>query len=496
MKTYQDYKQHCSKIADLRYTLALMQWDQEVNMPPKGADMRAQQLATLSGMAHQLSSDPKFGECLSMLVDDASLSPEEKTNVVLSLKDFRRQEKYSQEFVERMSRATSKGFNAWQQARSAKDFSLFQSELEEIVIIKQEEATMQSEGGHLYNALLEEYEPGATVDMLDKLFVGVKSRLTELLDKVNGATAPKNIFEGKKFDKDRQWPLGLELLRQMGYDFDAGRQDLAPHPFCTNFNSNDVRVTTRVNEDDVFDMLSSCIHEGGHALYEQGLLPENYGLPAGNAISLGIHESQSRLWENNVGRSEAYWKANFGLLQNAFPQEFRGVNSSEVFKAVNIVAPSLIRVQADELTYHFHIMIRYEIEKALITGDLKVKDLPGAWNEMYHKYLGVRVPNDSVGVLQDIHWSYGSIGYFATYSLGSFYAAQFFKQAEKEIPGLATHIENGQLLPLKLWLNDKIHRHGRLLGAEELCKQVTGEGLQYEHFHSYLSGKLAQVYQW
>jgi carboxypeptidase Taq len=496
MKTYQDYNQHCKKIADLQYTLAVMQWDQEVNMPPKGADTRAQQLATLSGIAHQHSSDPKFGECLALLSEDASLTGEQQKNVLLSLKDFRRQEKYSQEFVERLSRATSRGFNAWQHARSAKDFSLFQAALEEIVQIKQEEAAMQSEGGHLYNALLDEFEPGATVAMLDQLFDGVKSSLTVLLDKVKGATTPKNIIEGKKFDKDRQWPLGIEFLGQMGYDFEAGRQDIALHPFCTNFGSSDVRVTTRINEDDVFDMLSSCIHEGGHALYEQGLLPENYGLPAGSAISMGVHESQSRLWENNVGRSEAFWKANVGRLQNAFPQEFQGSSASDIFKTVNIVAPSLIRVQADELTYHFHIMIRYELEKALVTGDLKVKDLPGAWNEMYHKYLGIQVPNDAVGVLQDIHWSYGSIGYFATYSLGSFYAAQYFRQAEKEIPELAIQIEKGNLLPLKLWLNDKIHRHGRLLGAEELCKSVTGEGLHFEHFHQYLSGKLAQVYQW
>jgi carboxypeptidase Taq len=324
----------------------------------------------------------------------------------------------------------------------------------------------------------------------------VKSSLSVLLDKVKGSIPPPNIIEGKKFDKDRQWPLGIEFLRQMGYDFEAGRQDIALHPFCTHFGSYDVRVTTRINEDDVFDMLSSCIHEGGHALYEQGLLPENYGLPAGSAISMGVHESQSRLWENNVGRSEAFWKANFGRLQNAFPLEFHGAKASDIFKAVNIVAPSLIRVQADELTYHFHIMIRYELEKALISGDLKVKDLPAAWNDMYFKYLGIQVHNDAVGVLQDIHWSYGSFGYFATYSLGSFYAAQYFRQAEKEIPELAIQIEKGNLLPLKLWLNDKIHRHGRLLGAEELCKSVTFEGLHFEHFHQYLSDKLAQVYQW
>jgi carboxypeptidase Taq len=412
------------------------------------------------------------------------------------LKDYQRRSAYSAEFVEAMSLATSRAFASWQAARQKNDFLLFQADLEHIIGLKQQECALLGYEGHPYNALIEEYEPGARVAMLDKLFAGVKTSLTSLLDRVNNSTAPVHLFEGQHFNKDRQWDIGMALLRQMGYDFDAGRQDLAPHPFCITFSPGDVRVTTRINEKDVFDMLSSCIHEGGHALYEQGLKAENYGLPAGMAVSLGIHESQSRLWENNVGRSYAYWQQNFHLLQKAFPGQCENLGPRDAYVANNLIRPSLIRVQADELTYHFHIMIRYDLEKALITGDLKVSDLPAAWNECYEKYLGIAVPNDVQGVLQDIHWAHGSIGYFPTYTLGSFYAAQFFARASKEIPDLNTLIEMGDLLPLKAWLNECIHQHGKLYTAEELCTAVSGEPLNYSYFHQYMEAKLSDVYGW
>jgi len=494
--TYQKYKEHSRKVADVQHATAVLQWDQEVNMPPKGAEQRGSQLATLSVIAHEWSTDSAFGDLLNTLASDKSLSAKEQRNVAESLKDFHRRKAYTPAFVEEMSLATSKAFNAWQQARKQKDFSLFQRDLEHIVSLKRQECDLLGYSGHPYNALVEEYEPGATVEMLDRLFAGVRSSLTTLLDRVKNSAAPANLFEGKHFPSDAQWGIGVELLKQMGYDFEAGRQDLAPHPFCITFSPGDVRVTTRVNESDVFDMLSSCIHEGGHALYEQGLLPENYGLPAGMAISLGIHESQSRLWENNVGRSQEFWQNNFRLLQETFTEQCGALSPRDAYVANNLISPSLIRVQADELTYHFHIMIRYELEKALLTGDLQVADLPAAWNDMYAKYLGVKVPDDAQGVLQDIHWAHGSIGYFPTYTLGSFYAAQFYATAEKEIPELSKKIASGELLPLKAWLNEKIHKHGRLMGAEELCAAVTGEPLNYQYFHTYLEAKLGDVYGW
>lgn len=492
--SYEKYVEHCQKIADVSFTNALLQWDQEVMMPEKGGDLRSRQIATLSVIAHEWSTDPKFGELLESLIQDDTLTWEQKKNVELSLKDFKRQQKYTSAFVQKLSQSISKAFNAWQAARKANDFSVFAPALEEIVALKREEAALIGYEKHPYDALMDEYEPGATVEMVDQLFEGVKSSLTELLSFVNSQTPVQNKFLGKKYPKDLQWKITEELLKKMGYDFGAGRQDYAPHPFCTNFSSKDVRVTTRANEDDIFDMLSSSVHEGGHALYEQGLKEENYGLPAGYYVSLGMHESQSRLWENNVGRSEAFWKNNFSLLQEAFPEQTAGLTARDAYLSNNVIEPSLIRVQADELTYHFHIMIRYELEKRLVEGSLEVKELRQAWSDMYKKYLGVEVPSDNQGVLQDIHWAHGSIGYFATYSLGSFYAAQFYQQAEKEISGLTASIEAGNYLPLKEWLNEKIHQHGRLYTAEEICKKMTGEGLNFNYFYKYLKNKLTEVY--
>ena len=494
--SYEKYKEINQKIADVNYSIALLSWDQEVMMPAKGAETRSSQISTLSVIAHEWSTEQAYGDLLNRLSEDTTLTWEQKRNVELSLRDYNKQKKYNSAFVKKLSQTISKSFNAWQEARKFNDFKTFAPLLKEIVALKREEAELLTFTDHPYNALMDDYEPGATVAQIDELFTGVKTSLIDILDKINGSNQPKNLFAGKKYEADKQWTITQKLLEKMGYDFQAGRQDYAPHPFCTSFSAKDVRVTTRADENDIFDMLSSSVHEGGHALYEQGLLDENYGLPAGSAISLGIHESQSRLWENCVGRSETFWKNNFGLLAKTFPEQTKGLSAYDAFVADNIIQPSLIRVQADELTYHFHIMIRYELEKMLVEGSLEVEDLKDAWNEMYLKYLGVKVPSDNQGVLQDIHWSHGSMGYFATYSLGSFYAAQFFNQATQEISNLEQLIEDGNYLPLKNWLNTNIHQYGRLFGADEICEKVTGEKLNFKYFENYLESKLAKVYQW
>ena len=280
----------------------------------------------------------------------------------------------------------------------------------------------------------------------------------------------------------------------MGYDFDSGRQDISAHPFSSHFSPEDARVTTRIDENNLSDMIWSCIHEGGHALYEQGLLAENYGTPIGNSISLGIHESQSRLWENHVGRSLSYWKKNFSRLQSYFPVELKNINYGKFYQACNNVKSSLIRTNADELTYHLHVLIRYEIEKGLIEGGIKVDDLPSVWNSLYKKYLNIDVPSDSMGVLQDIHWSHGSFGYFPTYTIGSFYAAQFYKQASIEIPDIDIKIENGDTNELLKWLREKIHKHGQRYDAKDLCKLITGEELNFNYFMNYAQDKYSKIY--
>lgn len=492
--SYKLYTELMRKIADINYTSAVLQWDQETYMPPKGAELRAQQLSTLAGIAHELSTSDELGNLLNSLKDDNSLSEKGKRNIKESLKKFNDSKKYTTEFVKEMSKTISETFQAWQLAKQNNNFDAYAPVLKKLVSLKREECKILGYKAHPYDALLNQYEPGATTADLEKLFTDVRNQLVDFVKQI--ATQPQNPneFMFKHFDKQKQWDFGVELLNKMGYNFDAGRQDLSTHPFTTNFSAADVRVTTRINENDLNEMMWSCIHEGGHALYEQGLPVNDYGLPSGEYISLGIHESQSRLWENNVGRSLAYWKANYNGLQKLFPENLSTVSVEDFYKAMNIVKPSLIRTSADELTYHFHIMIRFEVEKGLIEGSIEVEDLPDYWNKKYKEYLNIDVPNNTKGVLQDIHWSHGSFGYFPTYSLGSFYAAQFFNQAQKDIPNLIEQIEKGNTQTLLNWLREKIHQHGKFYSAEELCTVVTGEKLNFSYFMEYAKAKYSGLY--
>jgi carboxypeptidase Taq len=493
--SYQEYKNRLSKIADIVYTMALQGWDQETYMPEKGSGFRAQQIATLSGIAHGMSTSKELGDILEDLnKNSANLSEKEKRNVARSLKDYNKQKKYTTEFVELLSRTTSECFQAWQKAKTTDDFSIYVPYLTKMIDLKRKEADLLGYEGHPYNALLDQYEPGAKVADLDVLFKDVREQMVNFVKKIAEAQQNDDSFMYKHYPKEKQWEYGLELLKQMHYDFEAGRQDISIHPFTTSFNPLDVRVTTHIREDNLKSMIWSCIHEGGHGLYEQGLPAEEYGLPSSEAVSLGIHESQSRLWENNVGRSLPYWKANYKNLQALYPENLKNVSLDQFYKAMNRVEPSLVRIEADELTYHFHILIRYEIEKMLMEGKLKVSELPNFWNAHYKEYLGVDVPSDAKGVLQDIHWSHGSIGYFPTYSLGSFYAAQFFNQAKKDVKDLEKKIEAGELLPLLQWLREKIHKHGKFYSAEELCTNVTGEKLNFKYFMDYAKHKYSSIY--
>lgn len=492
--TYIKYKEQMQKIADINYAGAVLNWDQETYMPPKGADFRAQQLATLAGISHEISTGNELGTLLEALSGDNSLSEKEKRNITESFKDYKDRKKYSTEFVQVMSRTVSECFQAWQKARKENDFSIYKPSLEKLVKLKREECEILGYEKHPYDAMLNQYEPGAKTADLEILFKEVRIQLVDFVKQIAQSKQNEEAFMFKKYDKDRQWDFGIYLLKKMGYDFEAGRQDLSAHPFTTNFNALDVRVTTRVSENNISEMIWSCIHEGGHALYEQGLVADDYGLPTGEAISLGIHESQSRLWENNVGRGLLYWKANYPKLKSAFPESLANVNVEDFYKAMNIVKPSLIRTSADELTYHFHVLIRFEIEKALIEGTIEVADLPAYWNKKYKEYLGIDVPSDAQGVLQDIHWSHGSFGYFPTYSLGSFYAAQFFAQAQKEIVNLDGEIESGNMASLLDWLRNKIHRFGKYYSAQELCVMITGEKLNFNYFMDYAREKYSKLY--
>ncbi len=491
---YDQLIEELRKLADINYASGVLQWDQEVYMPTKGAEMRARQLATLAGLAHETGTSPQLGNLLKELEHAPDSDEKQLRNVKEALRNYKDRSKYSTAFVMDMSKAVSEAFQLWQQAKKENNFSLFAPGLQKIVDLKLRECELLGYEEHPYDALLNQYEPGMTTQQLLKLFAEVRGQLVPFVKSIFEKAIIDDDFTRSHYPRNAQWDFGMELLKEMGFDFEAGRQDISSHPFTINFNSRDVRVTTRINEQDMCEMIWSCIHEGGHALYEQGLPYEDYGLPSGEFLSLGIHESQSRLWENNVGRSLSFWKKYYSRLQQLFPDQLKDISSDHFYKAINKVAPSLIRTSADELTYHFHVMIRFELEVALMEGKIGVADLPASWNAKYMEYLGIEVPDDTQGVLQDVHWSHGSFGYFPTYSIGSFYAAQFYNQAAREINGLSTYIEQGNFQPLLDWLREKIHRHGRLYTSDELCHKITGKGLDFNEFMIYASKKYQQIY--
>jgi carboxypeptidase Taq len=493
-KLYSTYKTKMQKIADVKYASAVLQWDQETYLPPKGNDFRGQQIATLSEIAHQLFTDKTMGELLEELSLCEDLTSSEKRNIVLSKEDYERNIKLSAAFVRQLSETVNQSYHAWAKARKENSFALFEQPLHELIQLKRQEADMLGYEQHPYNALMNDYDKGLTVSKVDSLFVELKTPLLNLLDSLKNKKSIDNSFLFQEFKKDNQWEFGLEILKRIGFDFEAGRQDISLHPFTTNFSSKDVRVTTRIDEHDFSNMTWSCLHEGGHALYEQGLPADQYGLPLGEYCSLSIHESQSRLWENCIGRGLPFWQHNFKLLTNSFPKQLKDINIEKFYKGINSVSPSLIRTEADELTYHFHVMIRYEIEKMLIEGSLPTKDIPACWNEMYQKYLGIKVPDDNRGCLQDIHWSHGSFGYFATYSLGSLYAAQLYSTIEKKYPAVSEDLTNGKINSIQDWLNKEIYCNGRYYSSEELCKKATGETLQSSYFIEYATKKFSEIY--
>ncbi len=495
MKRYDDYTLKMQKIADVRNAAALLNWDEETYLPEKGAAFRGRQLATLSTLAHELFVEESLGKLLQDLAGDHSLDAVQKGNVTKTLEDYEKNKKYTSDFVHRLSATTSKTYHAWIQARKENDFDCYEPALEEMIALKRQEAELLGYETHPYDALLDDYEKGATVKMLDDIFKNVVIELKPFADKILAQPPVDDSLLHQHFDQDKQWQYGLRLLEAMGFDFKAGRQDISEHPFTTSFNAQDVRVTTRIDENDFANMAWSCIHEGGHALYEQGLPIGQYGLPAGEAASLSIHESQSRLWENNVGRSMNFWKYHYKELKNTFPEQLAAKSIDHFYHAINKVQPSLIRTESDEITYHFHILIRYEIEKQLIAGDLSTKDLREAWNTLYKKHLNMDVPDDRQGVLQDIHWSHGSFGYFPTYTLGSFYAAQFYKTAQHQLMDLDDQIASGQLSGLLGWLRENIHRHGSLYRSEALCHKVTGEHLNFKYFMAYVKEKYGGIYE-
>ncbi len=492
---YNVYQTKMQKIADVKYAHAVLEWDTETYLPKKGIEMRNRQMATLSEIAHEYLIDEQLGNLLLKLNDCTDLSIYEKRNVELSLIDFNRNKKLSTAFVKKMSESIQTAYHSWVTARQQNNASNFLEPLQHLINLKKQEAELLGYEEHPYNALMNDYDKGLTVKIVDAVFKTLQPALSKLIALSQKNNEIDNSFLYQHFDKDDQWKFGISLLKNMGFDFEAGRQDISIHPFTTNFNNADVRLTTRIDENDFSNMTWSCIHEAGHGLYEQGLQSQYYGLPLGEYCSLSIHESQSRIWENQVGRGLAYWQHNFPLLKSFFPKQLADISIDPFYLGINKIQPSLIRTEADELTYHFHIMIRYEIEKLLIEGSITAKDIAAYWNELYKKYLGVTVPDDNQGYLQDIHWSHGSFGYFATYSTGSLYAAQFYASIENENLNLNNELADGNSSAILKWLRENIHKNGRYYTSEDLCKSATGNYLNANFFIDYATKKFSTIYK-
>jgi len=480
---------------------SVLHWDQETKMPPEGIEPRGAQLAVLARLAHDALTCEETGDLIAACEADGDLVGDPDGDTAVNLKrirrDYDRGTCIPSSLVAEEAKLASQAQHNWAEARRNEDFSQFQPWLEQVVTLlrKKAECFGWPEDGEPWDALAEDYEPGCTAAWVESVFTPLRDRLQNLLQRLMGSsTPPSNAFNELVLPVDQQESFVRDVAASIGFDFQRGRLDVSTHPFCTGFHPRDVRITTRFHEDNVNDALGSTMHECGHAIYEQGLRQDQARLPLGSAVSLGIHESQSRMWENQVGRSSQFWEWCLPRLQQHFGGAIGSLTHKDVYGGANIVRPDFIRVEADEATYNMHIMIRFEIERALLRGDLAVADVPDAWNEKYREYLGIEVPNDAKGCLQDIHWSMVSMGYFPTYTLGNLYSAQFFDAAKREIPGLEEGFARGEFEPLKAWLNEKIHRQGRRYLPPQLCEVVTGAPLSADHLMSYLEEKLGGIY--
>ncbi|MDA0802692.1 MAG: carboxypeptidase M32 [Planctomycetota bacterium] len=496
------YESLCHAVSDaslISATSSILSWDQETQMPEQGVELRSRQMAQLAKLAHEMGTKPQILHLIDRAEGCAEVAgdPAKAANVREMRRDFERKIKLPSRLVEELARVSSAAQHEWAGARKDSDFKRFLPHLTRLVELNREQADCLGvpEGGERWDALADLYEPGCRATMVSGVFAPLRTRLVALIDRIKGASrGPSDRFNQTAFPIERQRELVRWVSEQIGFDFTRGRLDQSTHPFCGGSHCRDVRMTTRYKETCVNDALGSTMHEAGHGMYEQGLPFSQVGTPLGEAVSLGIHESQSRMWENQVGRSRQFWSWIAPQLPSRIGDPASTFSVDELYGAANIVEPSFIRVEADEATYNLHVMVRFELERALIGGTLEPCDLPGAWNEKYRDYLGLEVPEDRVGCLQDVHWSMGAFGYFPTYTLGTLYAAQFFDTACAGNPGLVEGFTRGQFSPLLAWLQQNIHRHGRRYGPGELCELVTGKPLSAEHFLRYLEGKLAPLY--
>ena len=478
----------------------ILDWDQETMMPEGGVEYRSRQLAILARMVAERDQSATRGELIAACEADSELlsDPVNAGVVREARRDYERAVRVPPRLVEELTKTSSIAKHEWAQARANSDFKRFQPWLEKLVALLREQAAClgwDRASGEPWDALADLYEPGCTARMVEGVFTPLRARLQSFVaELVTAPRKPSNAFNEFEIPFEKQEHYCRFIAAKVGFDLSRGRLDRSTHPFCGGSHCNDIRMTTRYALNCLNDGLGSTLHESGHGIYEQGLLFSQVGLPSGKSVSLGIHESQSRMWENQVGRSRGFWKWAQGTFKQELGVDPQRFSLDELYEAANIVEPGFIRVESDEATYNLHIMVRFEIERAVLRGDLEVAGIPSMWNRLYKDYLGLTVPDDRRGCLQDIHWSMGSMGYFPTYTLGNLYSAQFFDAARIAIPDLEARIEQGDFGALKSWLNREIHQHGRQFSPSELVQRVTGKPLSAEPLMRHLEGKLRPLY--
>lgn len=478
---------------------SVLSWDEQTYMPSGGAQFRSEQLGLLAGMTHDRATSPRIGELLGELEAGGDLGDpdgDRAVNVREARRSYNRATKLPRRLVEELSRTVPLSQQAWMKAREDAEFPVFLPWLEKMIGLKREEAQVIGYGdGVPYDALLDDYEPGMTAAEVARVFAPLRDELVQLVAAIHhSGKRPKTEILERHYPKTPQIVCSEAASKAIGFDFSRGRIDASAHPFCSGFGPGDCRLTTRYHDHHFPSAFFGVLHESGHGIYDQGLPADSFGLGIGQADSLGIHESQSRMWENFVGRSRPFWTYMYPTVQQAFPSALGETSFDDFYFAINDVKPSFIRVEADEVTYNLHIMLRFEIEQLLVAGDLAPADVPAVWNEKFSSYFGLDVPSDSQGCLQDIHWSAGLLGYFPTYALGNMYSAQFFDAARRDLGDLDAAFAQGQFRPLKEWLNDKIHRHGKRFPAKRLVEVVTGQSLSHAPLIAHLRRKFGELY--
>lgn len=493
----QRLREHLGEIHDLSIAASVLGWDQQTQMPPGGGVHRAQQLATLRRLAHAKFTADETRALLDAADGEVASLPEEHDDRCLARivrRDYERQRKLPTEFVAAWTRDRVLSNQVWREARKANDFAGFRPHLEKMVDYARRAADYYGYEEHPYDGLLEGYEPGMKASDVRRIFDVLRPAQVALARAVAEKEPPRADFLTRDFPEEKQGEFGLRMAGEFGYDLRRGRMDLAPHPFATSFGVGDVRITTRYDRNFLPEGIFAIFHEAGHAMYEQNVAPALDRTPLAHGCSNVFHESQSRLWENLVGRSRPFWERAFPLLRETFPGVLDDVTADEFVRAVNRVQPSLIRVEADEVTYNLHIILRFELELALVTGEVKAADLPEAWTASMQEYLGITPPDDRDGVMQDTHWSSGSIGYFPTYALGNVMGAQIFATLRAAHPDLDAQMAAGEFAPLLGWLRDHVYQHGRKFLPKELALRVNGAPLDPEPYLAYLRGKFGGLY--